>query len=137
MSKVTPGGYPIPGWDGPTSPHGGDVGGDYQDGPSWVRRWVERNPEDNTFTVIDFYCFRVEQPDPDTYHGGEVGKLGMSVMVSYSECLDLGDVGGSEVFADIRYWDGIIENHHENPEAVLATLGWADIQSAHDQLGGN
>lgn len=125
-------------WDGETSPDGGDVGGDHQDGPSWVRRFVQRNPVDRsyvtTYTVIDFYCFRVTQPDPDTYRGPEVGKLGMSVMVCYSECTALEDVGGTEVRADTRYWDGIIEAHHDGPAAVLATLGYADVQAAHDQM---
>jgi hypothetical protein len=126
-------------WDGEISAHGGDVGGDHQDGPSWVRRFVQRNPMDRsyvtTYTVIDFYCFRV-QPDPDTWSGGPVGNHGMSLMVSYIECTDPAEPGGSEVRADTRYWDGVIEEHHTDPAAVLATLGYADIQAAHDQMGG-
>jgi len=132
---TTPNGNPVPGWDGEVSPHGGDVGGDDQDGPSWVRRWIQYFPEDAVYTVIDFYCFRVTQPDPDTYTGPQIGKLGMSVMVSYSECTDLGDVGGSETRADTRYWDAIIEGHHGDPEGVLATLGYADVQAAFHQMG--
>lgn len=109
-------------WDRYGVTSGGDVLGDYQDGESLTRRWTEPTG-DGTWTVIDFYAANVT----------EGGRNGISVMVTYTVCTDPESPGDTEIWADMRYWDGIAEEG-DTPRAIIERLNAEDISEAHTQM---
>lgn len=71
---------------------GGDVGGDWQSGKAYCRRWKAQLPDDHWAVIID-YWYPVSGPQSP----------GIERQTEYIICTDPEEPGATELRADIRY----------------------------------
>ncbi len=95
----------------------GDVGGDFQAGPAFSRRFIF-GPVCDRYMVIEEYAYAeaLDVDEEDERHGG----YGASEMTMISICTDLDDVGGSEIAADVEYGEGGYLVHFRIEDATAA-----------------
>ena len=103
---------------------GGDVGGDYQDGESYDRRFVRFVPElpdGGRWEVITDYFYLCKEEDDD---GGLV-RIWVENQPEGILCRDLRDAGGTEEISDTHYTehDGVAD---EESARVMASVVTAD-----------
>lgn len=113
---------------------GGDVGGDLQDSESYSRRFICQ-PLPGEFHIIDFNVYWARTEDEFKF-GPEGVTRWIQTQVYYGVCTDPDDVGGTETYADYRYWDGDLrQSPDDGPREVCLQLGAEDLSEATSQMG--
>lgn len=110
----------------------GDVGGDVQDSESCSRRFA-CTLDNGEFAVLDFYVYWAKN-NPETTVNAREGRW-IQTAVHYSHCTDPNDVGSTETYADIRYWDSEPDDDFYTPRTHLAGLTREDLSEATNQMG--
>lgn len=114
---------------------GGDVGGDLQASESFNRRFVYKpQPDVAEFHVLDFTAYwAIDNVNGDADDPSE--PRGITVQVGYYVCTDPEDSGGTETWADYRYWEHQEDEVTTTPQQRCEKLTQEDLSEATNQMG--
>lgn len=114
---------------------GGDVGGDLQASDSYERRFAIMldNGEFAVLSFTGYWAFDELPPVGVDYNQNKLPR-NITVQVHYSHCTDLEDVGSSEGYADVRYWDHQEQDEDDTPRNRIERLTQEDLSEAVNQM---
>ena len=112
---------------------GGDVGGDIQVGTAWSVRYI-RDDMPGSLITVNVYAVDHDNDNPD--RRGE--EFAIQTQTEFMVCADPSDPGGTEIWSDLDYEDGVFAYEtlaeaetaareaaeNDNTEAAASAQGW-------------